>query len=187
MRPGSAAQVEKLATSHQEIQQLNEELRRQIEGPLARLMEALLRGTGARKGGQVVPGKLLSEHYLVLHPSAAARWARSTRSSAFATNVVSLPKVLSEQGRSYGADALCPRRPDPRPTRSSQPGLDRRHRHHRGWHALSGYGAGAAPPIKLCRPLPRAEKAIPSCNKSPGACAIHLRGIVHRDLKPPMS
>lgn len=98
MRQDLRNKFEKLAASHQEIQQLNEELRRQIENRSQRLMEALLRGTEARKGGQVVPGKLLGEHYLVLRTLGRGAMGAVYEVERVADRRHFAAKVLSEQG-----------------------------------------------------------------------------------------
>ena len=186
MRQDLQLKFEKLATSHQEIQQLNEELRRQIENRSQRLMEALLRGTGARKGGQVVPGKLLSEHYLVLHTLGRGAMGAVYEVERVRDKRRFAAKVLSEQGdrmalMRFAREGQILARLD-HPSLVSIVDID-----------ITEAGTlflvmelVRGTTLKLCHDRFRApKKAIPLLQQiAEGLHAIHLRGIVHRDLKP---
>lgn len=186
MRQDLQVKFDKLATSNKEIQQLNDELRRQIENRSQRLMEALLRGTEARKGGQVVPGKLLSEHYLVLHTLGRGAMGAVYEVERVRDKRHFAAKVLSEQGDRmallrFAREGQILSRLD-HPSLVSIVDID-----------ITDSGTlflvmelVRGTTLKLCHERFRAPaQAIPLLRQiAEGLSAIHARGIVHRDLKP---
>lgn len=186
MRQDLQRKFEKLATSNQEIQQLNEELRRQIENRSQRLMEVLLRGTEARKGGQVVPGKLLGEHYLVLRTL-----GRGAMGAVFEVERVRdhrhfAAKVLSEQGdrmalMRFAREGQILARLD-HPNLVSIVDIDITE----GGTLFLVMELVQGTTLKLCLDRFRDPRVAMAMLRqiAEGLQEIHSRGIVHRDLKP---
>lgn len=186
MRQDLQLKFDKLATSNKEIQQLNDELRRQIENRSQRLMEALLRGTEARKGGQVVPGKLLSEHYLVLNTLGRGAMGAVYEVERVRDKRHFAAKVLSEQGDRMALMRFA--REGQILARLDHPNLV-------GIVDIDITESGTlflvmelvrGTTLKLCHDrFAEPRKAVPLLRQiADGLGAIHARGIVHRDLKP---